>query len=66
MEMRGEEDKRPQHIARTKSRRGPVAPENSVRLKTFYRLLPHFSAIARRLRMQGLYADASDQGGDSN
>jgi hypothetical protein len=31
-----------------------VAPENSVRIKAFYRLLPHFSTFARRRRMEGL------------
>jgi SAM-dependent methyltransferase len=54
MEVRREEGKRREQIAGVKSRRAPVAPENSVRIKTFYRLLPHFSAIARRRRMQGL------------
>src|SRR5262249_14337774 len=43
MGLRGEEDLR--------RRRGPVAPERSVRIKAFYRLLPYFSALARDRRM---------------
>jgi Methyltransferase domain len=54
MEVHGQESKRREHPAGTKSRRSPVAPENNVRIKTFYRLLPHFSAVARRRRMQSL------------
>jgi SAM-dependent methyltransferase len=54
MEVRGQKGKRREHFAGMKSRRGPVAPGNNVRIKTFYRLLPHFSAVARRRRMQGL------------
>jgi SAM-dependent methyltransferase len=54
MEVRGEEDKRRGRIAGGNSRRGPVAPENSVRIKAYYWLLPHFSAFARRRRMEGL------------
>ena len=42
------------HIVGGNRRRGPVAPENSVRIKAFYRLLPYFSAFARRRRMEGL------------
>jgi hypothetical protein len=30
-----------------------VAPENSIRIKAFYRLLPRFSALARQRRMEG-------------
>ena len=54
MGARGERDEPRGHIAGVKSRRGPVAPENSVRLKAFYRLLPSFSAFARRRRMERL------------
>jgi hypothetical protein len=54
MEVGEEGDKRRAHIADVKSHRGRVAPENSVRIKIFYRLLPHFSAVARRRRMDGL------------
>jgi hypothetical protein len=54
MEVQEDEDKRRGHIAGVKSRRGPVAPENSLRIKAFYQLLPHFSAFVRRRRMQGL------------
>jgi ubiquinone/menaquinone biosynthesis C-methylase UbiE len=32
--------------------KGPVAPERSLRIKAFYRLLPYFSYLARRRRMQ--------------
>jgi nucleotide-binding universal stress UspA family protein len=31
-------------------RRGPVAPEHSIRIKAFYRLLPYFANLARRRR----------------
>jgi hypothetical protein len=54
MEVRGEEDKRRAQIAGLKRRSGPVAPEKSVRIKVFYRLLPHVSAVARRRRMERL------------
>lgn len=54
MEAGGEEGKRNSRIVGLKSRRSPVAPENSTRIKAFYWLLPHFSAFARRRRMQGL------------
>ena len=54
MEVRGEEDNRRGHIAEGNRRRGPVAPEKSVRIKAFYWLLPRFSAFARRRRMEGL------------
>jgi hypothetical protein len=33
-------------------RQGPVAPERSIRIKAFYRLLPYISSLARRRRMQ--------------
>lgn len=52
MEARREEDKRRRRVASVKSWRGPVAPENSLRIKIFYRLLPHFSALTRRRRME--------------
>jgi hypothetical protein len=52
MEVRGKEDTRRGRVASAKSKRGPVAPENSLRIKIFYRLLPHFSALARRRRME--------------
>ena len=54
MEVRGEEDKRRGHIADANRRRGPVAPENSARIKAFYWLLPSLSALARRRRMEDL------------
>src|SRR5208282_1607695 len=54
MEVRAEKNKRRGRIAGVKSRRGPVPPENSVRIKAFYWLLPRFSAFARRRRMGGL------------
>jgi hypothetical protein len=53
MEARGDEDQQRASVAGAKSRRGPVAPENSARIKIFYRLLPHVSAFARRRRMEG-------------
>jgi hypothetical protein len=49
-----EEDRRDGRTAHVKGRLGPVAPKNSIRIKTFYRLLPHISALARRRRMEGL------------
>ncbi len=54
MGLRGEKGRPPGHIAGGNRRRGPVAPEHSVRIKAFYRLLPHFSAFTRRRRMEGL------------
>jgi hypothetical protein len=53
MEVR-EEDKQRERVSGARSRRGPVAPENSVRIKAYYQLLPHVSAVVRRRRMQGL------------
>src|SRR5271157_141927 len=52
MEVREEGDNRRRRVASGKSRRGPVAPENSLRIKIFYRLLPQVSAFARRRRME--------------
>lgn len=37
---------------RSNRRQGPVAPERSLRIKAFYLLLPYFSYLARRRRMQ--------------
>jgi len=54
MEARLEEDKRRGRIVGAKRRPGPVAPENSVRIKAFYWLLPSLSALARRRRMEDL------------
>lgn len=41
-------------LGRAASRQGPVAPENSLRIKGFYQLLPYFSAHARHGRMADL------------
>jgi Methyltransferase domain len=54
MEVRQEERDRRGHTASVKTQQGRVAPENSVRIKAFYWLLPHFSAFTRRRRMAGL------------
>ena len=54
MEVREKEDELHGHDAGGNSRRGRVAPENSLQIKAFYRLLPHVSAFARRRRMDSL------------
>ena len=56
MEVRreGKEDKRRGQIAGGNSGGGRVAPENSVRIKAYYWLLPRFSASTRRRRMESL------------
>jgi hypothetical protein len=54
MEVGEKEGRRPGHMADGNRRRGPVAPENSFRIQAFYQLLPHFSALARRRRMESL------------
>jgi hypothetical protein len=54
MEVPHSEDTQVAQIAGVKGHRGPVAPENSVRIKAFYHFLPRFSAFVRRRRMQSL------------
>ncbi len=54
MEVRGEEDKQRGHTTGMKRRQKPVAPENSLRIKAFYSLLPQVQAVTRRRRMEGL------------
>ena len=54
MQGRAEENKRRDPVAVISNQRGQVAPENSVRIKAYYWLLPHFAAVARRRRMESL------------
>ena len=54
MEVCREEDGPSGRTTGGNSRGGPVAPENSVRIKAYYWLLPHVSAFFRRRRMDGL------------
>ena len=54
MEVRAQENEKHGRMAVVNSQRGRVAPENSVRIKVYYRLLPYFSVAARQRRMQGL------------
>jgi Methyltransferase domain len=54
MELRTPESEKRGHISAVNTQRGRVAPENSVRIKAYYSLLPYFSVAARQRRMEGL------------